>query len=309
MSGVATATDASAVGSAAGQAAASRYPFLAEFWYFFRQNRGAVIGLCVVGIFVILALLAPWLAPHDPAEVHESAFNLPPAWQAAGQSQFILGTDDVGRDLLSRLLFGAQVSLGVGFLVVLFSLSFGVALGLLAGYRGGWLDTLIMRVSDVMMALPSILLAIVVVTVLGQSLLNSIIAAAITVIPHFVRLVRAQVLAEKNKQYVLASRSFGARGFRQAVVNILPNCVAPVIVQGTLSFSDGILNVAALGFLGLGAKPPTPEWGTMLSDARAYIESNSWLVTFPGLCILLVVLAFNLLGDGLRDALDPRLKR
>lgn len=282
---------------------------LSEFWYFFSQNRGAVFGLMLVGVFVFIALMAPVLAPYDPTLVHEEAFRVPPVWSEGGSSKFLLGTDDVGRDLLSRLLYGAQISMGVGIMVVLFSLSIGTLLGLLAGYQGGWVDTAVMRVVDILMALPSILLAIVVVTILGQDLMNSVIAVSVTVIPGFVRLVRAQVMAEKNKQYVIASRSFGASGFRQAFSNILPNCLAPVIVQGTLGFSDGILNVAALGFLGLGAKPPTAEWGTMLSDGRNFIESASWLVTLPGLCILIVVLGFNLLGDGLRDALDPRLKK
>lgn len=280
-----------------------------EFWYFFRQNRGAVIGLVLVALFVIVALAAPWLAPHDPAQIHEGMFSQPPMWVQGGSAKFLLGTDDVGRDLLSRLIYGARVSMGVGFMVVVFSLSIGVFLGLIAGYAGGWVDTVIMRAIDILMALPSILLAIVVVTVLGQNLINAIIAVGVTVIPGFVRLVRAQVMVEKNRQYVVASRTFGAGPLRQIFVNILPNCMAPVIVQGTLGFSDGILNVAALGFLGLGAKPPTAEWGTMLSDARAFIESAPWLVTYPGLCILIVVLGFNLLGDGLRDALDPRLKK
>lgn len=282
---------------------------LREFWYFFRQNRGAVVGLILVAVFVVIALLAPWLAPYDPAQIHDGAFAQPPVWEHGGSAKFLLGTDDVGRDLLSRLIYGARVSMGVGFMVVVFSLSIGVFLGLIAGYAGRWIDTVIMRAVDILMALPSILLAIVVVTVLGQNLINAIIAVGVTVIPGFVRLVRAQVLVEKNRQYVIASRTFGAGPLRQIFSNILPNCMAPVIVQGTLGFSDGILNVAALGFLGLGAKPPTAEWGTMLSDARAFIESAPWLVTYPGLCILVVVLGFNLLGDGLRDALDPRLKK
>lgn len=280
-----------------------------EFWDSFRANRGAVIGLTVVGIFTLIALLAPWLAPYDPAMVHEGAFKLPPVWSEGGSWTHVFGTDDVGRDLLSRLIHGARISMGVGFMVVIFSMSIGVAIGLLAGYAGGWVDTVIMRATDILLSLPSLLLAIVVVTILGQNLGNAIIAVGILVVPNFVRLVRASVLAERGKQYVIASRSFGSSHWRQAVVNILPNCLAPVIVQATLGFSDGILNVAALGFLGLGAKPPTAEWGTMLSDGRAYIESASWLVTLPGLCILIVVLGFNLLGDGLRDALDPRLKR
>lgn len=280
-----------------------------EFWYFFRQNRGAVVGLALVIAFIVAAVFAPLFAPYDPALIHEGAFTKPPIWSAEGTMQFFLGTDDVGRDVLSRLIYGARVSMGVGIMVVLFSLTIGTLLGLLAGYAGGWVDATIMRLMDILMALPSILLAIVVVTILGQNLTNAIIAVSVTVIPGFVRLVRAQVMVEKNRQYVVAAGSFGAGPFRQAFSNILPNCMAPIIVQGTLGFSDGILNVAALGFLGLGAKPPTAEWGTMLSDSRAFIESAPWLVTLPGLCILIVVLGFNLLGDGLRDALDPRLKK
>jgi ABC-type dipeptide/oligopeptide/nickel transport system permease subunit len=280
-----------------------------EFWFFFSQNRGAVVGLAIVVLFTLVALFAPWLAPHDPAQIFDGMFTQAPVWTEAGTSQFLLGTDDVGRDVLSRLIHGARVSMAVGFLVVVFSLTIGTLLGLLAGYVGGWVDTLIMRLVDILMSLPSILLAIVVVAVLGQNLVNAIIAVSVTVIPGFVRLVRAQVMVEKNRQYVIASGSFGAGPMRQVFSNILPNCMAPVIVQGTLGFSDGILNVAALGFLGLGARPPTAEWGTMLSDARSFIESAPWLVTLPGLCILIVVLGFNLLGDGLRDALDPRLKK
>lgn len=282
---------------------------VAEFWYFFSRNRGAVIGLFIVLAFAFIALAAPWIAPHDPSLIYDGVLTKPPFWDSESAPGFWLGTDDVGRDLLSRLIYGARVSMLIGFLVVVVSLSVGTLLGLLAGYAGKWVDATIMRVVDIMMSLPSILLAIVVVAILGQNLMNAILAVSVTVIPGFVRLVRAQVLVEKNKQYVVASRSFGAGPLRQIFVNILPNCMAPVIVQGTLGFSDGILNVAALGFLGLGAKPPTAEWGTMLSDARSFIETAPWLVTLPGLCILVLVLGFNLLGDGLRDALDPRLKK
>jgi ABC-type dipeptide/oligopeptide/nickel transport system permease subunit len=282
---------------------------LREFWFFFRQNRGAVAGLVLVTLFVLVAIFAPFIAPYDPTVIHDGIFSQPPFWSAGGNFQFILGTDDVGRDVLSRLIYGARISMGVGFMVVVFSLSIGTLLGLLAGYAGGLTDKVIMRLTDILMALPSILLAIVVVTILGQSLTNAVIAVGVVVIPGFIRLVRAQVMIEKSRQYVVASSSFGAGPGRQVFINILPNTMAPVIVQGTLGFSDGILNVAALGFLGLGAKPPTAEWGTMLADARAFIESAPWLVTLPGLCILIVVLGFNLLGDGLRDALDPRLKK
>lgn len=275
-----------------------------ELWDAFRENRGAVVGLLVIALFVLVACLAPWLAPHDPGKVFGEALRLPP-----GNSTFPLGTDDIGRDLLSRLIHGCRVSLGIGLLVVSLSLVVGTVLGLLAGYFGGAIDTMISRGVDILMAVPSILLAIVVVSVLGPSLVNAILAVSVVAVPHFIRLVRAAVLAEKVKPYVTASRCFGASHTRQMLANILPNCIAPLIVQATLGFSDGILNAAALGFLGLGAQPPTAEWGTMLADSRPFIESSPWLVTLPGLCILFVVLGFNLLGDGLRDALDPRLRK
>jgi len=192
-------------------------------------------------------------------------------------------------------------------MVVLFSLTLGTLLGLWAGFQGGKVDTLIMRGVDILMSLPSILLAIVVVAVLGPGLFHAILAVSIVAVPGFIRLVRASVLEEKGKEYVAASRSFGAGPFRQIFLVIFPNCLAPLIVQGSLGFSEGILNAAALGFLNLGAQPPTPEWGTMLADGRSFIETSPWLVTLPGLCILIVVLGFNLMGDGLRDASDPRL--
>jgi ABC-type dipeptide/oligopeptide/nickel transport system permease subunit len=287
---------------------ADPHPFR-EFWFFFRQNRGAVAGLVLIILFLIISVLAPVIAPKDPNQLFDDVLRVPPIWATGGSSAYPLGTDDVGRDLLSRLIFGARVSLGIGFLVVIISAGVGTVLGLLAGYFGGLIDRFVMRMIDILMALPSILLAIVVVSILGPSLLNAIIATAIVAIPNFVRIVRASVLQEKSKPYVVASKTFGAGPLRQMFVNILPNCMAPLIVQATLGFSDGILNAAALGFLGLGAQPPTAEWGTMLSDARGFIETSPWLVTLPGLCILIVVLSFNLLGDGLRDALDPRLRK
>lgn len=274
----------------------------------FLKNKGALVSLGILSAFIFVALFAPLLSPYSPSEVNNAGVIVPPSFAAGGSTQYLLGTDDLGRDMLSRLIYGARVSLGVGLMVVLLSVSFGVLLGLLAGYFGGWWDTVIMRTVDVLMSLPSILLAIVVVTVLGPSLINSVIAVSIVSLPAFIRIVRASVMAEKSKTYVDASHGFGASHARVALKNILPNCLAPIIVQASLGFSDGILNVAALGFLGLGAQPPTPEWGVMLSDSRAYIESSWWLVTLPGLCILIVVLCFNLLGDGLRDALDPKLK-
>lgn len=303
------AATSAALTSAGATAGELRESPLREFWRHFRRNRGALIGLAVIVFFLGIALFAPLIAPYPPDVVHEGAFRVPPAWGEGGSSRFLFGTDDVGRDLLSRLIYGARVSLGVGFLVVTISLSIGTALGLLAGYRGSWVDAAVMRFTDILMAIPSILLAIVIVAVLGPSLVNAVIAVSIVALPNFIRLVRAQALAEKSRQYVTASRSFGASGWRLAVINILPNCLAPIIIQGTLGFSEGILGAAALGFLGLGAQPPTAEWGTMLSDARSFIESSPWMVTLPGLCILFVVLGFNLFGDGLRDAFDPRLKK
>ena len=220
-----------------------------------------------------------------------------------------LGTDFAGRNLLSRIIHGSRLSLLAGSIVVILSLSIGVLLGLIAGYRGGWLETLIMRVMDTIMAVPGFLLALVMVAILGPGLLNAMIAIAITYTPYFVRLTRASTLSELNRDYVTASKMTGASSTRLMFVIILPNCMAPVIVQGTLSFSTAILDTAALGFLGMGAQAPTPEWGTLIAENRDLILNAPWTVTFPGLAILLAVLAINLVGDGLRDALDPKLKR
>ncbi len=284
-------------------------PFLREFWQHFKQNRGAVAGLMLIVLFVIIALIAPLISPYDPTHLQQNALRLPPVWSEGGSWQYWLGTDDVGRDILSRLIHGARISMGIGFAVVVLSLSMGLVLGLFAGYYGGKVDRAIMRFIDILMAFPSILLAITVVSVMGPGIGNAVIAVAIVAVPNFTRIVRASVMAERKKQYVMASKTFGASNLRIMVREILPNCMAPLIVQATLGFSDGILNAAALGFLGLGAQPPTPEWGTMLADSRPFIESSPWMVTLPGLCILFSVLGFNLFGDGLRDALDPRLKK
>lgn len=283
--------------------------FLREFWNHFKPNKGAVVGLALIIAFVVIAILAPLLAPYDPTLLQDNALRLPPIWAEAGTWSYPLGTDDVGRDILSRLIHGARISMGIGFAVVILSLSMGLFLGIFAGYYGGKVDRLIMRFIDIVMAFPSILLAITVVSVMGPGISNAIIAVAIVAVPNFTRIVRASVMAERKKQYVMASKTFGASDLRIMFNEILPNCLAPLIVQATLGFSDGILNAAALGFLGLGAQPPTPEWGTMLADSRPFIESSPWMVTLPGLCILFSVLGFNLFGDGLRDALDPRLKK
>ncbi|KFW99075.1 peptide transporter [Pectobacterium betavasculorum] len=282
---------------------------LQEFWHYFKRNKGAVVGMVYVALMLIIAIGANVLAPHLPAEQFRDALLRPPVWQEGGSWQFILGTDDVGRDVLSRLMYGARLSLLVGCLVVALSLVLGVIFGLLAGYFGGVVDALIMRIVDIMLALPSLLLALVLVAVFGPSIVNASLALTFVALPHYVRLTRAAVLVEVNRDYVTASRVAGASSARQMFVNILPNCLAPLIVQASLGFSNAILDMAALGFLGMGAQPPTPEWGTMLSDVLQFAQSAWWVVTFPGLAILLTVLAFNLMGDGLRDALDPKLKQ
>jgi len=283
-------------------------PF-AEFWHVYRKNRGAMVGLGLAAALILLALFAGIIAPHSPYEQYRDFTLTPPLWQAGGQPGFILGTDAVGRDMLSRLIYGTRLSLTIGLVSVAISLSLGVVLGLVAGYVRGWIETAIMRLMDVMLALPSLLLAIAVVAILGPGLINAMYAIAIVLLPHYVRLARAAVIAEAGKEYVQSSKIAGAGTLRIMFDTILPNCLAPLIVQATLGFSSAILDAAALGFLGLGAQPPTPEWGSMLADALEFIQRASWVVTFPGLAILVTVLAFNLMGDGLRDALDPKLRR
>jgi dipeptide transport system permease protein len=287
----------------------SRRARLAEFWYYFSENRGAVIGLWIFLALVVIAILAPLIAPHLPYTQYRDATLLPPFWQEGGRAAFPLGTDAVGRDMLSRLLFGARYSLFIGVIVTTIALVGGIVIGVVAGYFGGWIDTVIMRLMDIILAFPSLLLALVLVAVLGPGLTNAMIAIALVLQPHFVRLTRAAVLSEKNREYVTAAKVAGAGPLRLMFRTILPNCMAPLIVQATLSFSSAILDAAALGFLGMGAQPPTPEWGTMLAEAREFILRAWWVVTFPGLAILITVLAINLMGDGLRDALDPKLKR
>lgn len=290
-------------------ARSARRSMMLEFWHYFSENRGAVIGLVVFGLLVFAAVFAPLIAPHAPNTQYRDSILLPPAWMDKGNSAFLLGTDQVGRDILTRLLYGARYSLFIGIVVVTLSLVSGIILGLIAGYFRGWIDIVIMRLMDVILAFPSLLLALVLVAVLGPGLTNAMIAIALVYQPHFVRLTRASVMSEKTRDYVVAARVAGAGPFRLMTRTILPNCLAPLIVQATLSFSTAVLDAAALGFLGQGAQPPTPEWGTMLAEAREFILRAWWVVTLPGLAILITVLAINLIGDGLRDALDPKLKR
>lgn len=290
-------------------AAVERPSALREFWFYFSENRGAVFGLMVFVIFMFCALFAPLLAPYDSAEQFRDYTLVPPVWQEGGSWDFILGTDPLGRDMLSRLISGSRFSFFVGIIVVSIAATGGVLIGLLSGFAPKWLDTVIMRVMDIILAFPSLLLALVLVAVLGPSLTNAMIAIAVTYLPHYVRLSRASVLSERQKDYVTSARIAGAGLWRMMFVTVLPNCLAPIIVQAALSFSSAILDAAALGFLGLGAQPPAPEWGTMLAESREFILRAWWVVTLPGLAILVNVIAINLMGDGLRDALDPKLKR
>jgi dipeptide transport system permease protein len=282
---------------------------LREFWSYFSANRGALAGLIIVVTVLLIALFAPVLAPHAPNLTSTAVFLQPPAWQTGGSWSYPLGTDAIGRDILSRLMHGARLSLVIGLAVVTLSVIVGTVLGLLAGFFRGVFEIAIMRMMDIILTLPSLLLAIVIVAILGPGLMNAMLAVAIVVLPHYVRITRAAVIAETSRDYVTAARMSGASRFRLMFSEILPNCTAPLIVQASLGVSTAILDAAALGFLGLGAQPPSPEWGTMLADAREFVLRAWWVVTFPGLAILITVLAFNLLGDGLRDAFDPKLKR
>ena len=282
---------------------------LAEFWYYFSRNKGAVIGLFIFLLILVIAIGAPIVAPHAPDEQNRQLLLSVPFWMDGGSFSYPLGTDAVGRDILSRLIYGARFSLFIGVVVVTLSVVAGVLIGLVAGYFRGRVDIVIMRLMDIILAFPSLLLALVLVAVLGPGLTNAMIAISIVNQPHFVRLTRAAVMSEREKEYVVASRVAGAGTLRLMFKTILPNCLASLIVQATLAFSAAILDAAALGFLGQGAQPPTPEWGTMLAEAREFISRAWWVVTFPGLAILITVIAINLMGDGLRDALDPKMKR
>ena len=282
---------------------------LFEFWHDFTKNAGAVAGLVVIAVLILLALSADVVAPHSPVLTNNAVFLKPPFWQQGGSLTYPLGTDAIGRDILSRLIHGARLSLLIGIAVVTLSVISGTILGLVAGFFRGVTEIVIMRLMDITLTLPSLLLAIVIVAILGPGLMNAMLAVAIVLLPHYVRIARAAVISEVSKDYVIAAKVAGAGRLRLMFKEVLPNCAAPLIVQATLGISTAILDAAALGFLGLGAQPPLPEWGTMLADAREFVLRAWWVVTLPGLAILLTVLAFNLLGDGLRDALDPKLKR
>ncbi len=283
-------------------------PLLA-FWRSFRENRGAVIGLAVVCAVVFIAIFANVIAPYSPIEQYRGFTRLPPVWVQGGNWAHPLGTDPVGRDMLSRILYGSRISLFIGLSVMFVSAVMGVLLGLLAAFWGGIVDVIIIRVMDLILAIPSLVLAILIIAVIGPNLTNTIVAVTVVGLPFYVRLVRASAISELTKDYVTAAKVAGVGPLRLMLSTVLPNCLAPLIVQAALGISDAILAAAGLGFLGLGAQPPTPEWGSMLADSRDLITSNPWVMAMPGIAILITVLAINLMGDGLRDALDPRLKK
>ena len=264
------------------------------------RRRGAMVGLAVILFFVLLAIFAPWISPHDPLATSWSAVRKAPG------AEHWFGTDEIGRDVLSRVIWGARASLLAGVVSVSISLAIGVPVGMAAGYIGGWVDMLFSRVTDAMLACPFLILAIALAAFLGPSLTNAMIAIGIAATPVFIRLTRAQVLAAKVEDYVEAARALGNPDLRIAIRHILPNIVAPLIVQATLAIAAAIIAEASLSFLGLGQQPPAPSWGSMLNTAKNYVENAPWMAIWPGLSIFLLVLSFNLLGDGLRDALDPR---
>src|SRR6267142_2401352 len=266
------------------------------------KRKGAVTGLVVIAAFVLLALFAPLVVPYDPIATSWSLVRKAPS------AQHWFGTDDLGRDILSRVMYGARASLMAGAISVGIALSIGVPLGLLSGYRGGFIDALISRITDAMLACPFLTLAIALAAFLGPSLTNAMIAIGITATPIFIRLTRAQVLAAKSEDYVEAARALGNPHWRIALRHIFTNIVAPLIVQATLAIAAAVIAEASLSFLGLGQQPPAPSWGSMLNTAKNYVDQAPWMAIWPGLSIFLLVLSFNLLGDGLRDALDPRHK-
>lgn len=276
-------------------------PWKEAYWQI-RKNKLAIVGIVIILFFIIVAVFAPYLTPYSFESMNAADRLQPP------NSNYWFGTDDLGRDIFTRIVFGARISLQVGFFAVTGALIFGTFLGVLAGFYRGWLDMLISRIFDIMLAFPSILLAIAIVAILGPSLQNALIAIAIINIPIFGRLVRSKVISIRQEEYIMAARAQGMRNGRILFHHVLPNSLGPIIVQATLGFGTAILEAAALGFLGMGAQAPTPEWGRMLSDARQYIQSAPWTVLFPGFSIMLVVLGFNMIGDGLRDALDPKMK-
>jgi len=288
-----------------------------EFWRRFKKNKLAVAGLVIVVLYILMAIFANLFFSYNfitqnqisnafakPFTTAEIDYN-----DATTQHLYILGADNFGRDILGRIIHGARVSMVIGFTTIAFACVIGSVLGAIAGYYGGKIESVIMRGTDILLAIPNILFALAIVAALGPNFQNLLLAIGITSIPAFVRLMRASVLTIKNQEFIEAARALGARDFRIIVLHIMPNCMAPIIVQATLGIAQSILSATSLSFLGLGIQPPSPEWGNMLSDARSYISYAPHTLLFPGLAIMTVILAYNLIGDGLRDALDPKLKR
>lgn len=278
-----------------------------ERWQSFRsvmtQNKAAMAGAIIIGIYLLMMLVAPLVAPYDPFEISLEDKLTPPSME------HWMGTDDKGRDILSRILYGSRLSIGVGFASVLFGAFFGITLGLIAGYYGKWVDTIISRLLDVMLAFPGILLALAIISALGPGLINVTIAVGVFSIPLFARIVRGSTMEVKKLEYIDAIRTLGANDFTIIFKHVFPNVLSPIIVQGSMRLATAILSAAGLSFLGLGAQPPSPEWGAMLSSGRDFLFSAPYMAIFPGLMISVLVLGFNLFGDGLRDALDPKLKK
>jgi peptide/nickel transport system permease protein len=266
------------------------------------RRRGAMLGLAIVLFFIAIALFAPLIAPYDPVQTSWTAVRKAPS------AAYWFGTDEIGRDVLSRVIWGARASLMAGLVSVCISMAMGVPIGLLAGYMGGWVDGLISRFTDAMLAVPFLILAIALAAFLGPSLTNAMVAIGVSAMPVFIRLTRAQVLSVKVEDYIEAARAVGNPHWRIALRHILPNTLPPLIVQATLTIATAIIAEASLSFLGLGQQPPAPSWGSMLNTAKDYVDNAPWMAIWPGLSIFLLVLSFNLLGDGLRDALDPRHK-
>lgn len=275
---------------------------MADSWKRFRRSPAAIAGMVIVAILLLAGILAPWLTPYDPNVQALLKVLRPPS------AEHLLGTDQLGRDILTRILYGTRLTLSMGLFAVSVGLVIGVPLGVISGYYGGWVDMAIQRVMDLMLSFTTFLLALALVSVLGVGLSNVIIAVGISTIPRFTRLVRSSVLSIRQVTYVEASQALGTRDGRILLRHVLPNALSPVIIQATLSMGATILTAAGLGFLGLGVQPPTPEWGAMLGEGRNYIFTSPSVTTFPGLAIFLAVLGFNLLGDGLRDALDPQMR-
>ena len=276
-----------------------------DIWHRLKKNRMALLGLAIVVALLLTAVFADFIADYQTKAIQQ---NVKERLQGPSKAH-ILGTDEFGRDMFARLVHGSRVSLAVGFVATGIALTFGMLLGSMAGYYGKNIDMLIMRVLDVFMAIPQILLAITLVAALGTSIQNLMIALSISSIPSFSRILRAQVLTVKDQEFVEAARAIGAKDAHIIATHIIPNCLSPVIVQSTLRVATCILSTASLSFIGLGVKPPSPEWGSMLSSGRMYLRDAQHITLYPGLAIMMTILAFNLLGDGLRDALDPKLKR